>query len=239
MMNKKSDFLPESVNWHTFNARDALAINLSQKIYQILSQSIIQNGQASFAVSGGRSPLIFFEEISKIDLDWSKVDLTLVDERWVNPTHSDSNELLVRKHLIKNKASNINFVPLMGSAKRAIEGQPECEKSLQKIKQPFDIVILGMGNDGHTASLFPYCDELSQAMDPKNSQKCIATTPRNAPHERISLTYSTIINAKHRILHLSGSEKLNTLERAITSKDAVEMPIYAFLDKPIELYWSP
>ena len=96
-----------------------------------------------------------------------------------------------------------------------------------------------MGGDGHTASLFPCCRELSQAMDPDNQQKCIVTKPKNAPYERISLTFSTISKAKNLILHMRGSSKLNTFELAMTLKDAKKMPIYAFTEQPLEIYWSP
>jgi 6-phosphogluconolactonase len=110
---------------------------------------------------------------------------------------------------------------------------------LQQVKLPFDVIILGMGDDGHTASLFPCCKELTQAMDPNNKQKCIVTKPKNAPYERISLTFSTIIKAKQLILHLSGSSKLQTFEFAMTLRDAKKMPIYAFMEQPLKIYWSP
>ncbi|SVC66713.1 uncharacterized protein METZ01_LOCUS319567, partial [marine metagenome] len=151
----------------------------------------------------------------------------------------DSNELLVRKHLIKNKATQVKFFPIKNSAKSAEEGQILHEQILQQVKLPFDVIILGMGDDGHTASLFPCCKELTQAMDPNNKQKCIVTKPKNAPYERISLTFSTIIKAKQLILHLRGSSKLQTFEFAMTLKDAKKMPIYAFMEQPLKIYWSP
>ena len=155
MMNNKFYYLPRSVNWHGSNARESLAKNLSQSIGQLLSQSINQDGRASLAVSGGRTPVLVFEALSELNLDWSKVDLVLVDERWVDASHEDSNELLVRQHLIKNKASKVNFMPIKNNAKTVKDGLILCQQSFQKIKQPFDVVVLGMGTDGHTASLFP------------------------------------------------------------------------------------
>ena len=234
-----SNFLPSHVDWYGSNSAESLDIDLSHRIGQLLIQSIAENGCASIAVSGGRSPIGLFEELSKINLDWSKVELTLVDERWVDAKNEDSNELLVRKHLIKNKATQVKFLPIKSSEKSVKEGQILYEKVLQQVKLPFDVIVLGMGDDGHAASLFPCCKELSQAMDPDNQQKCIVTKPKNAPYERISLTFSTISKAKNLILHMRGSSKLHTFEHAMTLKDAKKMPIYAFIEQPLAIYWSP
>ena len=233
------NYLPSHVDWYGTNSVESLDIDLSHRIGQLLTQSITENGCASIAVSGGSTPISLFEELSKLNLDWSKVELTLVDERWVDAKHEDSNELLVRKHLIKNKATQINFFPIKNSAKSVKEGQVLHEKILLQVKLPFDIIVLGMGDDGHTASLFPCCKELGQAMDPDNQQKCIVTKPKNAPYDRITLTFSTISKAKNLILHMRGSSKLNTFELAMTLKDAKKMPIYGFIEQPLEIYWRP
>ena len=234
-----ANFLPSHVDWYGSNSAESLDIDLSLRIGQLLTQSISENGCASIAVSGGRSPIGLFEKLSKINLDWSKVELTLVDERWVDAKNENSNELVVRKHLIQNQATQVKFFPIKNSAKNSKEEQVLHEQVLQKIKLPFDVIILGMGEDGHTASLFPCCKELTQAMDPNNQQKCIVTKPKNAPYERISLTFSTISKAKNLILHIRGSSKLQTFELAMTLKDANKMPIYAFMEQPLEIYWSP
>jgi len=234
-----ANFLPSHVDWYGSNSAESLDIDLSLRIGQLLTQSISENGCASIAVSGGRSPIGLFEKLSKINLDWSKVELTLVDERWVDAKNENSNELVVRKHLIQNQATQVKFFPIKNSAKNSKEEQVLHEQVLQKIKLPFDVIILGMGEDGHTASLFPCCKELTQAMDPNNQQKCIVTKPKNAPYERISLTFSTISKAKNLILHMRGSNKLQTFELAMTLKDANKMPIYAFMEQPLEIYWSP
>jgi len=235
----ETNYLPSHVDWYGSNSAESLDIDLSQRIGQLLTQSITENGCASIAVSGGRTPISLFEELSKLNLDWSKVELALVDERWVDAKNEDSNELLVRKHLIKNKATQIKFFPIKNTANSAKEGQLLYEQALQKVKLPFDVIVLGMGDDGHTASLFPCCKELSQAMDPDNQQKCIVTKPKNAPYERISLTFSTISKAKNLFLHLRGSSKLRTFELAMTLKDSNKMPIYAFTEQSLEIYWCP
>ena len=238
-MSNRMYFLPDQVDFYSTNSSESLAEDLSHKIVEILKQSIKSDGRASLAVSGGRTPIPLLEALSGLKLDWSSVDLTLVDDRWVEPSHEDSNEKLVRAHLIKNKAKKINFVPLKNNNKTAKDGHKLSEESLQQVKSPFDVVVLGVGSDGHTASLFPCSDELTEGMDLNNPCRLIATSPKTAPYERMSLTAKTIIDSKNIFLHLNGSGKLHTLELAMTNKDAMKMPIYFFLEKGLKIYWSP
>jgi 6-phosphogluconolactonase len=232
-------YLPQHINWHGANSAEQLSEDLSQTIRQLLSQALSQDQRASLAVSGGRTPVALFERLSQSRLEWSKIDLTLVDERWVEVSHVDSNEALVRKHLLQNNASQAAFIPIKNNAKNAKDGQPACEQALSQAKQPFDVVVLGMGNDGHTASLFPCSEELTLAMDPDYQHNCIATTPTSAPYQRMSLSRSAISHANNIILHIIGEDKLSTLELAMNNKDASQMPIYAFLTQPMSIYWCP
>ena len=124
--------------------KDSTVDNLSQSIAASLSASINLNGYASFVVCGGKSPLPLYDNLSKKDLDWSKVSIFLGDDRVVPSNHSDSNNHLIHLHLLKNNASSASFYPLNDS-KIAIED----------IRRPFDVVLLGLGDDGHFASLFP------------------------------------------------------------------------------------
>ena len=238
-MSNRMYFLPDHVDFYSTNSSESLAEDLSHNIGEILKQSIKSDGRASLAVSGGRTPIPLLEALSDLSLDWSSVDLTLVDDRWVEPFHKDSNEMLVRAHLIKNKAKKINFVPLKNNSKTAKGGYKLSEESLQQVKSPFDVVVLGVGSDGHTASLFPCSDELTEGMNLNNPCRLIATSPKTAPYERMSLTAKTITDSKNIFLHLNGSGKLHTLELAMTNKDAMKMPIYFFLEKGLKIYWSP
>ena len=113
------------------------------------------------------------------------------------------------------------------------------EEALKYIVMPFDIIILGMGTDGHTASLFPCSDELPVGMDLNTMNNLVAITPKTAPYDRISLTAKSIFDAKKVILHLNGSAKLHTLEEAMNLSDSSQMPIYAFLENGLDIYWSP
>ena len=141
--------------------------------------------------------------------------------------------------LIKNNASKVNFIPLKNDSKTAKDGQKNSEEMLKNITLPFDVIVLGMGSDGHTASLFPCSDELPDAMNLNNLNCLISTSPKTAPYERLSLTARVIIDAKNVFLHLNGSNKLHTLESAMEHKDSSKMPIYTFLQNGLSIYWSP
>jgi len=239
MKTDRPEYLPECVSWHSSTSADGLSTDLSAAINMMLQDALLKDGRASLAVSGGSTPKTLFNKLSMLDIDWPSIDITLVDDRWVDETHNDSNELLVRRFLLKGNAADASFVALKNSSKRAREGQQICEESLSQVKQPLDVVVLGLGADGHTASLFPCSEELAMAMDINNTNKCIATNPTNAPHERITLTRSAISRSDNMILHIVGHKKLDTLEQAIKTKNSAKMPIYAFLQEPISIYWSP
>ena len=239
MRSSKTYYLPEHVGFYSTNSSESLDIALSQNIYEIINEAIKKRGRASMAVSGGSTPKPLFEELSLLDLDWSKVDLTLVDDRWVDADHKDSNELLVRTHFIKNKAERVNFLPLKNDEQTAKQGISLSEEGLQSFTMPFDVIILGMGEDGHTASLFPCSDELKEGMDLKTKNTLVSTNPKSAPYERISLTAKSIMEAKKVFLHLNGSSKLHTIEEAMNLSDSNKMPIYAFLDHGLDIFWSP
>ena len=135
-----------------------------------LNSSIKNMGSGSLVVCGGNSPISIYEELSNIDISWSKVFLTLVDDRLVDPDHRDSNQKLLHNHFIKNKAKNINFFPLT-----------ENFLSNTKFKKPFDVTLLGMGEDGHFASLFPDMINQNEAFDLNASPKILITLPQGNP----------------------------------------------------------
>lgn len=232
-------FLEDCVDWNGYESADDLSTDLSVMIEKLLLDALSRNNRASLAVSGGSTPISLFKKISRLELNWTSIDITLVDDRWVEPSHEDSNESLVRGYLLKYNAADASFFPLKNNTESAQVGQSLCEKSLGQLRRPLDVTVLGLGIDGHTASLFPCSKELSVAMDVNNNSNYIATTPKSAPHERISLTRSAISRSNNIILHITGHSKLDALALAMKTKDSNIMPIYAFLQEPISIYWSP
>ena len=234
----KPDFLPQHAIWHSENSPEQLATTIAQAIAEKLCNALEQQERASLAVSGGRTPTAMFIALSQQTLPWERVDITLVDERWVDETHPASNAALIRQHLLQNASSVANFVPLYTGADNHEAGALQCHSNLQTIKQPIDVMLLGMGNDGHTASLFPNCSNLQAAMDATQTSLCYATNAPTEPTQRMTLTARQIHLAKHKILHLVGDDKLVTLAEAMTIRSVNKMPIFAFLQRPIEIFWS-
>ncbi len=228
---------------HTlFSDRHTLVDTLAERIDEALSSSLADHGRASLAVSGGSTPVPLFERLSGLDIPWQKVVITLVDERWVAPSEPDSNEQLVQRHLLRNKAAAAAFVGLKNSAVTAGEGATECEQQLRQIPRPFTVLILGMGNDGHTASLFPGAEQLAAATAMDSGATCMAVTPTAAPHERMTLTLPAILDAGEIILHISGQEKKAVLEQAEAAGPPEKMPVRFVLRQqktPVTVYWAP
>ncbi|MFC4260004.1 6-phosphogluconolactonase [Marinobacter lacisalsi] len=230
---------PEGVSTNSAESRGALGEVLAMQVAAWLREALVERGVATLAVSGGSTPVPFFQALARQPLDWERVTVTLVDERWVPESHQASNARLLRAHLLKGAAAQANFTPLVTNAASPGEGQPEVQAQLAALPATLDVVILGMGTDGHTASLFPGTPGLEQALRPDCPSRCQAMSPPEALQERITLTRPVIDAARHRVLHIAGEDKLVTLEKALASPELIlSMPIRAFLRSGLAVYWS-
>lgn len=227
---------PAHVKVCAFDSREELTQSLSALLQDKLSNAVASKGNASLAVSGGSTPVPLFQSLSQASLPWSKVRVTLVDDRWISPEEADSNDRLLNTHLLQDYAKEACYIPLWQADSTAEAAVIDCQKRLAVIDGQLDVVILGMGNDGHTASLFPCSSELPSALT--SSDDCIAVNPTSAPYARMSLTPARLLNSELRILHICGNDKLETLSQALTSTPE-SMPIKLFLDHPIIIYWAP
>lgn len=219
------------------SAQDA---ELVSKVVDLLSMAIEQHGSASLVVSGGRTPKGFFHLLSQEFLDWSKVTVTLADERWVDADHKDSNEKLVQENLLINEACVARFVALKNPATSAQAGETSIDQDLSAIGR-FTLVILGMGDDGHTASLFPGSEALNIGLDMESGRQCLAVQPLDAPHERMSMTLPRLLDSEQIIVHISGENKGKVLAMADGGDDRFELPIRAVLQQtitPVSVYWA-
>ncbi|MFQ1005780.1 6-phosphogluconolactonase [Gilliamella sp. CG22] len=219
-----------------------LNVELTARIVNDLKQAIEQKGHASIAVSGGKTPIPLFTLLSQQDLAWNRVYITLVDDRWVDDTDDASNEKLVMTYLLQNKAKLANFVGLKNSCDNPFDGAEVTEQLLDKVPMPFDVLILGMGEDGHTASLFPGADNLKLGLDMHSNRKVIGMTPLTAPLDRITLTLPIILSSKNIYLHLVGESKINVLEQAEQGTDFNQMPIRAVIQQDnvnVIGFWAP
>ncbi len=211
-----------------FENRESLASALAADVAEALVQQVAAKGKACLAVSGGNTPKLFLETLSRIDIPWRQVVITLVDERKVPETSPRSNAALVRENLSQNKAAAAEFVPLFDN--------------LQAQNVPvFDVAVLGMGNDGHTASFFPCGNTLAEALDPHAKQRIVELSAPGAGEPRLTFTLPSLLQASLLCLHIEGQSKRNVLAQALGAGDTEAMPIRAVLrsQKPLTLYWCP
>jgi 6-phosphogluconolactonase len=211
-----------------FDTSAALAETLAQDVAAWLQAAVAEKDSAVLAVSGGNTPKPFFVALSQMKLNWAKVQVTLVDERQVGEESPRSNAKLVKESLMQNEAAKAQFVPLYENPNAA---------NLSR----FDVVILGMGNDGHTASFFPGGDHLRAALDLGLPHSIVTMNAAGAGEPRLTFSLARLLAAKHLSLHIQGEDKMKVLDQALAGDDKFEMPVRAVLhsQKPVSLYWCP
>lgn len=206
---------------------------LAQAVAETLKTTLAGKGRAVLAVSGGKSPIAFFEALSQIDLDWQNVAVTLVDERIVPTDHADSNTGLVRRYLLKNKAASAAWLPMIEEGKdeaALTDSQSAVGFALEHFRQP-DVLVLGMGGDGHTASIFPLAPQLDKAVSPDEGALLVHTTPVTAPHERISMTLAAIEKTPAVFLAIAGQDKKAVFDQAAAGPSKA-LPVSLILNSP-------
>jgi 6-phosphogluconolactonase len=219
---------------------EALNTAFAAQLVTILEQAIAARDAAYLVVSGGRTPQALFATLAKTPLAWEKVTILLADDRYLPPSAEQSNERLVRATLLQGYAAKANFISLYAEAVDAYAAIPAITRRIEDLPI-FDAVILGMGEDGHTASLFPCCAELAAGMA-DNAPAVLATSPTTAPYQRITLSRVRLLQSRQLFLHLVGSSKLTVLEQAQAGTDTMQMPIRAFLQQtvvPMAVMFSP
>ncbi len=227
---------------HSFDDGAALADALASAVAGQLAAGCAARGQAVLAVSGGTTPARFFESLSHKDLPWKNITVTLVDERFVPPTSDRSNQKLVSETLLQNAAAEAKFVGLYNDAPDAEEGARIASEAIARLNQPFDVAILGMGGDGHTASFFPGGDRLIEAISPDQGALVLPMQAQGAGEPRLTLTLPVIVKSRFVALHIEGAAKKTVLETALGEGRTADMPIRAVLRyEPIELeiFWAP
>lgn len=225
-----------------FPTAEALADALARRVAEIITYAAGARGRASLIVSGGRTPITLYQRLAGSELPWERVGISLADERRVPEDDPRSNARLVREHLLQGPAAAARFAPIHrdGADERADEAA--CAAALGTLPRPFDAVILGMGDDGHTASLFPGAPELPAALDLQREACCQAITAPAEPPERLTLTLATLLDSRWIALHVTGQAKWQTLARALEAGDPMRYPVAALFRQrrvPVHVYWSP
>lgn len=231
--------LPVGLMAHSCADAERQADALAQAVSGALRSALETYGKASLVVSGGRSPVAFFERLSREALDWAKIQVGLADERWVSVEHAASNEGLVRRHLLQGPAAAASFLGLYHPAPTLEDAALLADRALAELHQPIDVLVLGMGEDGHTASLFPDSPNLEAALDPRGARRCLPMQAPSVPRQRLSMSLALLASARLTLLALHGPGKLATLNQALAGESYEAMPIRAFLARPLEIYWCP
>jgi 6-phosphogluconolactonase len=221
---------------------ETLSNALADKTVAALKSALAARGSASLVVSGGKTPTTMFRMLRLKDLDWSRVAIALVDERWVDTSSPDSNEHLVRTELLRDKAAAARFIGLKNAAPTPEIGAVSAWEGFARVPRPFDLLVLGMGDDGHTASLFPNSPNLAGALDTSSAAGCVGMRAPVTPQPRMSLNLSALLDSRQIVILLNGSAKWRTYLNASAPGPVAEMPIRAVLRQtrtPVEVMWAP
>jgi 6-phosphogluconolactonase len=213
---------------------------LASTIAQILRAATAAHGKASLVVSGGTTPGPLFRVLRSIRLPWERVTVVPSDERWVAADDAASNEAMIRRELLAEHAASANLLSFYRPGLDAEAALPALSSDLAQVKRPFDAVVLGMGADGHTASLFPDSPDIDRAL---GSSDCLVVQRlARLPQPRVSLTARALLDAYEIHLLLFGQEKREVFERAVQPGAVSELPIRAILHQstvPVTAYWAP
>lgn len=219
---------------YEFCSKEEYVSSLSDELASLIEKIINTKSSVTIAVSGGKSPIPLFEALSHKKISWSKVTITLVDERFVPTDNPDSNEHLVRNHLLINEASDAYFIGLT-TTDNILSSVNNANLNIKDI----DIAILGMGEDGHTSSIFPDCKELETVIDTAiTPEKYVITTPQAASHQRVGLSLSGILSIPHLFLSINGDNKLNVMKKALEINNLTYPISYVLNERQdIKIFW--
>lgn len=227
--------------WHEFDSGARLAEALSEAVSRHLAAAVAERGQALIAVSGGGTPPPFLRALSQKAVDWQRVTVTLVDERFVPPSSERSNARLAARHLLQNEAARADFVGLYHELDSVEEAAEKADRIVGSLPLPLDVAVLGMGTDGHTASFFPDAKGLSALLN-ETSRRVLPVHAPSAREPRLTLSMPVLCGARFLAVHIEGEEKRTVLEAALAEKSGERLPVRLVMDRaavPVHIYWAP
>lgn len=228
------------MNFHEYKSRSDAAIAAGKRIVNALHRRLETGNDAALVVSGGTTPAPVFSYMAHKQLDWHRVHVLLSDERWVPADHPDSNEAMLRNALERSRAAYAQITQYFDAELSLDERCAGLGSEFEALPLPFTSVLLGMGNDGHFASLFPDDVNLQSALDLQSAQTYVPVDTASSPHRRLSMTLATLLRSDEILLLISGHEKRAVLEQA--SDPASELPIAHLLRQmrtPVDVFWAP
>jgi 6-phosphogluconolactonase len=230
---------------HIFEEADLLMQALAEEIALTLTVAAKARGAASLVLSGGTTPGPLYDRLADMAAPWDKVSLTLADERWVSPESLKSNERLIRERLLRNRAAGAWFTPLKADLPAPEAAEAEVGAAVAALPRPFDMMLLGLGENGHTASLFPNGEGLAAALnrrDPAMVRAVRPAPPDDPDPPRLSLTLRALLDARRIVLLFTGAAKWAVYEQALAPGEIADLPIRAVLNQiqaPVEVWWAP
>lgn len=223
-----------------FDSREAASVAAVDRAVAALERRLDGQGEASVVVSGGSTPVDFLRGLATRPLDWEHVHVLPSDERWVGTDHDDSNESMIRRTLLNGPAADAKLHGLYSADMTVDERCEDVGKSFKTLPFPFAFVLLGMGADGHFASLFPDAENLAAGLDPENTSLCIAVRTAASPHARISLTLSALARSDEIVLLAFGDAKRKVLDEAMGSSDRYPVSHLLWQKRaPVRVVWAP
>lgn len=224
---------------HAFENADICAAALAEEVGFCLCEAVMANGQATLAVSGGKTPERFFRVLSDQDIDWSRITITLVDDRCYAPDHPRSNARLVMQTLLQHRAAEAVFVPLYDANSQSIA----MDQLQPLLSSGIDVAVLGMGLDGHTASFFTGAANYDAITDPQGSELVSFTEQTDNNNEkRVTLTMRALLAVKNSFLLLEGQDKIDCLNGIVNSLKPEQYAmgkLLAAMREPLMVYQSP
>jgi len=214
-----------------FETRELLEDSLADELLKVLAESIEKYGNATLLLSGGSTPKGLFKKLSERKFPWENITIGLVDERFVNNTSEYSNEKLIRETLLQNEAKEATFIPMVYDDLDEINNLELAQKAYEKLER-LDAVILGMGDDGHTASIFPNDTESEIAVN--TPELIVSTKAPNFPTNRITCSLKFLQGSKRTFLFFTGEHKLQVLNES----NAKKYPIAHFYNPNTDIYYA-
>jgi 6-phosphogluconolactonase len=229
-----------AVEFLEFPDRASASVAAAGIMAESVQARLAERGRCAIVVSGGTSPGPCFDQLARMPMDWSRVTVVPSDERWVPPSHPDSNERLIRERLLVDNASAGRLLPMFREGLDVEAAVDRINRDLAGLDSPFASVLLGMGADGHFASLFPDFTGLQQALDPNDDRSCLAVTTAGSPYTRISLNLSALLDSNRTLLLIYGAAKRQVFDAAVTGDR--RYPVSSLLRHerhPMTVFWAP
>jgi 6-phosphogluconolactonase len=224
---------------HYYASREEASVAAAEQIAAALRTQLNAQDDAALIVTGGSSPARCYSELSDTELEWSHVHVLLSDERWVPASDDNSNEKLVRETLLINDAAEADLVPIYSADTTAVKRCLKLNELLPAMPLPFACALLGMGEDGHVASLFPDAENLLAGLDENSSDWCIPVSTAASPHPRVSLTMNALLSSEQIVLLIFGESKRDVYERAKSTPDAFPVSTLLSQDRtPVHVFWA-